>query len=311
MSEQSPRFMWRAMTSVLIAASFLLLVISGVILFVSPPGRVANWGGWSMIGLSKHEWSGVHAWFAAVFVLTAAFHLVFNLRPLMNYFRDRLTRRLGWRWEWMVAVALCGVVFAGVQTRIPPFSTLLNFGERVKRSWEDTRTAAPLPHAELLSLRELASQAKVPYETAVERLEARGFKGVRPETIVQELAQTNQVSAQGVYEIIQGQRGGGRSGGGHGFGKAGEAGEKAEKGAGQGAGGGRGGFGKGGGGGGGAGWQTLSQYCAARGIALTNASARLQAKGMKFATDRTLRDIALDNGYDRPYEILNILGAKE
>ena len=104
-------------------------------------------------------------------------------------------------------------MFAGAQTRIPPFSTLLNFGERVKRSWEDARTAAPLPHAELLSFRELASQAKVPYETAVERLEARGFKGIRPEAIVQDLAQTNQVSAQRVYEIIQGQRGGGRGAG--------------------------------------------------------------------------------------------------
>ncbi len=118
-----------------------------------------------MIGLTKHEWSGVHTWFAAVFVLTAVFHLVFNFRPLMNYFRDRLTRRLGWRWEWVAAVALCGGVFVGVQTRIPPFSTLLTFGEGVKQSWEDARTAAPLPHAELLSLRELASQAKVPYET--------------------------------------------------------------------------------------------------------------------------------------------------
>ena len=34
--------------------------------------------------------------------------------------------------------------------------------------------------------------------------------------------------------------------------------------------------------------------------------ARLQAKGIKFTADRTLREIALDNGYDRPYEILNI-----
>ena len=63
--------MWRAMTSILIAASFLLLLISGAVLFVSPPGRVANWGNWRMIGLTKHEWTGVHTWFAAVFVLTA------------------------------------------------------------------------------------------------------------------------------------------------------------------------------------------------------------------------------------------------
>ena len=173
----------------------------------------------------------------------------------------------------------------------------------VKKSWEDARTAAPLPHAELLSLKELASQAKVPYETAVERLEARGFKGIRPEAIVQDLAQTNQVSAQRVYEIIQGQRGGGRGGGGHGFGKAGESGAQAEKGAATGrvaaaavaaaaA---------------GAGWQTLAQYCSSKGIALTNATARLQAKGIKFTADQTLREIALGNGYDRPYEIIDIL----
>ena len=301
-----PSFAWRAMTSVLIAASFLLLVVSGVVLFVSPPGRVANWGNWRMIGLTKHEWTGVHTWFAAVFVVTAVFHLVFNLRPLMNYFRDRLTRRLGWRWEWVVAVGLCGGVFAGVQTRVVPFSTLLNWGERVKQGWEDARTVAPVPHAELLSFMELSTQAKVPYQAAVERLEARGFKGIRPEVIVQELAQTNGVSAQGLYEIVQGQRGAGR-GGGHGAGKGAEPSAEAAKGAGHGPGGGGGGFGRGGGPGGGAGRQTLAQYCSSKGIALTNATARLQAKGIKFAADRSLRDIALDNGYDRPYEILTIL----
>jgi hypothetical protein len=70
---------------------------------------------------------------------------------------------------------------------------------------------------------------------------------------------------------------------------------------------GRGGFGKGGGGGGGVGWQTLAQYCSSRGIVLTNATARFQAKGIKFTADQTLREIALDNGYDRPYEIIGIL----
>ena len=65
--------------------------------------------------------------------------------------------------------------------------------------------------------------------------------------------------------------------------------------------------GQGGGGGGGAGWQTLAQYCSSKGIALTNATARLQAKGIKFTADQTLREIALGNGYDRPYEIIDIL----
>ena len=70
-------------------------MVSGVVLFVSPPGRVANWGNWRMIGLTKHEWTGVHTWFAAVFVVTAVFHLVFNLRPLMNYFQGSADPQAG------------------------------------------------------------------------------------------------------------------------------------------------------------------------------------------------------------------------
>ena len=91
------------MTSVFIAASFLVLLFSGTVLFVSPPGRVANWGNWRMVGLTKHDWASVHTWFAATFFVAAVFHLIFNIRPLLNYFRDRLTRRPGLRWEWVVA----------------------------------------------------------------------------------------------------------------------------------------------------------------------------------------------------------------
>jgi hypothetical protein len=36
-------------------------------------------------------------------------------------------------------------------------------------------------------------------------------------------------------------------------------------------------------------------------------SVRPQDKGIKFTADRTRRGIALNNGYYRPHEILNIL----
>lgn len=301
MNNQRPRFMWRAMTSVFIAAAFLLLLVSGAVLFISPPGRVANWTNWRMIGLTKHGWTGLHTWFGAVFILGAVFHLIFNIRPLLNYFRDRFTRRAGLRRESVVAVALCAVVFGGVQAGIPPFSTLLSWGENVKKGWENPRTIAPIPHAELLSLKELASQAKVPYETVVERLEAAGFKEIHPAAVAKDVAQANQVSSQRLYEIIQGQR----AAVDHGSGKAGEPGARTEGGAGHGPGGGAGGYG--GGGGGGVGRQTLAQYCSSKGIALTNAVARLQAKGIKFTPDRTLRDIAMDNGFERPYDLVSIL----
>lgn len=310
--ERRRPFAWRAMTSVLLAAAAFNLVFSGIMLFVSPPGRVANWSDWRLVGLTKHDWTGLHVWFAAVFLLVAIFHLVFNFRPLLNYFKDRVTRRLGFRWEWVAALGLCGVVFGGTRAGVPPFSTLLTFSERVKRSWEDPRASAPLPHAELLTLKALTEQAKIPYDTAVERLAAYGYKGFAPEVVVADLAASNHLTPQRLFEIIQAQRGRGAGGGG----RAGEAG-----GAGQGRGGGGwgrggggggfgGGFGGGGGGGGGAGRKTLTQYCADERIDLKQTLAFLEGKGIKASPEKSLRDIALDNGFDRPFELMEMLRQK-
>ena len=104
------------MTSVLIAVSFVILVFSGVILFVSPPGRIANWTNWNILSLTKKEWIALHIWFSTLFLLVTVFHLVFNWRPLLSYFKDRMTRQMGFRWEWLVALAICGGVYAGTRT---------------------------------------------------------------------------------------------------------------------------------------------------------------------------------------------------
>ena len=117
MSDSRPRYSWRALMSVLISLAFVVMLVSGVILFLSPPGRVANWSDWRMLGYTKHDWSDLHAWFAVVFVVAALLHTVFNIRPLLSYFRSRLTRRIGFRWEWVMALGIGGAVFAGTRGR--------------------------------------------------------------------------------------------------------------------------------------------------------------------------------------------------
>ena len=74
--------------------------------------------------------------------------------------------------------------------------------------------------------------------------------------------------------------------------------------------GGGGGGGKGGGAGGGPGWKTLTQFCADEGIDLKDALARLNAKGIKASTNLTMREIAVNNGYSRPFELIDIIRGK-
>lgn len=119
------RFALRAMTSVLITCSFLLLLVSGVVLFLAPPGRIANWNGWTVLGMGKHDWGGLHTWFALIFLAAAVLHVYYNWRVLMAYFKHRHTRRVAFRLEWAVALLICVGVFAGTRAGVVPFSSLL------------------------------------------------------------------------------------------------------------------------------------------------------------------------------------------
>jgi len=275
MNDHSRTFQWRAFTSVLMSLGFLLLAVSGVVLFLAPPGRVANWTNWTMLGLRKGEWGGLHIWFGALFLGMTVLHVVFNWRPLLGYVRNRATRSLGWRREWVAAILLCAVVWAGTRAGVPPFSTLLAWNEHLKESWDRPAERAPIPHAELLTLAGLAEKGGVDPATASARLAARGFRGFTSETIVQQIAESGNVPAREIYDMIAPVA---KPGGGHGEGRAG----------------------------GGPGWKTLAQFCAEEGLAIDTVRARLKAKNLRFDEQMTVREIAQLNG-QKAYELVESL----
>ncbi|MDD3178819.1 MAG: DUF4405 domain-containing protein [Opitutaceae bacterium] len=277
----SSSFQWRALTTALVAFAFTMLLVSGIMLFLSPPGRVANWTGWTLLGLSKTQWTGLHIWFSSAFLVMVAFHLFYNWRPLVSYFKDRLTRQVGFRREWMAAAALSAVIAAGTLAQVPPFSTLLAWNEGFKESWEQPADRAPIPHAELLTLQELAEKGGVTLALATERLEASGITGFTAGTVVQEIAGNANKSAQELYAIILTAA------------RTAADGNTAHQPTGE--------------AGGGPGWKTLAQYCSDEGIPVADAIARLAAKGYKAGEQLTLREIAQNNGFAKPYGLIEVI----
>jgi len=49
------RFNVRGFTSLTLTLAFLVMLISGIVLYVTPRGRTANWTGWTMLGLEKDQ----------------------------------------------------------------------------------------------------------------------------------------------------------------------------------------------------------------------------------------------------------------
>lgn len=258
---------------------FLMLALSGIMLFLSPPGRVANWTNWTILGLRKGEWGGVHIWFGTLFLVMSVLHVIYNWRPLISYFKNRVTRSVGFRKEWVVAGAVAVVIFGGTKAEIPPFSTLLAWNEDIKGSWEQPAgQRAPIPHAELLSLAALAEKGGVDVALATSRLKAQGISGFTGETIVQKIADAAKMPASKVYDIILQDS---KPAGGHSDGKAG----------------------------GGLGWKTLAQFCADEGLSLESVKSQLTAKKIKFDDAMTLREIASGSGV-KPYDLVESLRVK-
>ena len=294
-------FNWRAFFSVLSALSFIGMVFTGVILFVVPPGRIANWTGWTLLGLTKHQWIGLHDWSSIIFIFAAVFHIYLNWKPLVSYFKSKVSKAFAFRVEWVVALVICGVVLIGTLGDITPFSSLLVWNENIKHSWDDPRQQAPIAHAELLSLTELAEQVRgVELETIIANLKAKGIVVESADVVLGELAEKNNMTPLNLYNIAVGEAGVGRGHGRQGAGGGGQGG-------GQGGGGQRGQHGEGGGGPGrGFGQMVLKDYCNSIGLDVDKAVQILEKAGFTASSEMTMRNIADSTGA-HPSEIRMLL----
>jgi len=291
MSEETKKkFNWRSYVSVLTALSFIGMTFTGIVLFFVPPGRVANWTGWTVLALTKQQWIGLHDWFSIIFVVASIFHLYLNWKPFVGYFKSKVTRTFGLRAEWILAMVTCIAVFVCTLVGVKPFSSLLELGENIKRSWDTPRQRAPVPHAELFSLIELAGKIPdVDLETMLSNLRKKGIEVESPDVVLGELAEANGMTPARFYEIALGRAATGTGGGGP-HGQAGSEG------------------GHGGGPGRGFGRMTLKQYCEQMDLDLDSAVKKLKDAGFTAGSDLTIRDIADSKGA-RPSEILDILQA--
>lgn len=193
------RFSWKPFTSFLILCAFLVILLSGLVLYIAPPGRIANWTHWMLGPLDKEQWQAMHTVFALVFVAAAVLHLVFNWRVLLAYLKTRLHTGTSDRREFaaasLVAVAVLGLTLADV----PPFSTVMAVGEWAKNSWAGSETEPPVPHAEGLTLAQLSDTTEQPLDQLLSTLERAGVKGATAEVTVGALASQNSLTPQQLF----------------------------------------------------------------------------------------------------------------
>jgi hypothetical protein len=197
-----PTFYTRGFTTFLICLDFLVVATTGIILFASPKGRVANWTGWSVAGLDKHGWSELHTTATTLFILIVGLHLFFNWKVLLVYIRSRRQSGFRLKKEFAAALVTVAIVVIGTVEHVPPFGTLVDAGESIKDYWERSSVAGPVVHGEELSLQAFAERAGLVPEDMVNTLTSNGLTGVHPGAQVFDIARTNNRSPEEIYKML-------------------------------------------------------------------------------------------------------------
>ncbi|MFC1820013.1 DUF4405 domain-containing protein [Thermodesulfobacteriota bacterium] len=136
-------FKWRGMATFLLALGMLVEIISGVILYITPPGRFANWTNWTLLGLNKHEWGALHTIFGYFLLIIIGLHLYFNWRVIVHFVWSRLNSTFNLKRELAVSALITVIIFAGTIWYLPPFSSVMDLGSKAKLSWEKKSDLAP------------------------------------------------------------------------------------------------------------------------------------------------------------------------
>jgi len=193
------RFNWRAFFSLYVVISFVVMAVTGLVLFATPPGRVANWSEWRLAGLTKEQWQAIHTTFTLFFLVAASFHVYYNWNILLSYLRNRMRRGVPRKrelaWSAVAATALLALTLADV----PPVSYIMETSETLSASWSTSTTEPPVPHAELLTLAKLADTVKVPVETIAAKLDAAGIDRGAPEATIGEIAERAGLKPSDLY----------------------------------------------------------------------------------------------------------------
>ncbi|EAT58846.1 DUF4405 domain-containing protein [Chlorobium ferrooxidans] len=150
-------FNWRKFTSFGLFLSFLMILLSGVLLYIFPGSRA---GVWEMGGLSKQAWQQQHTVFGFAFSLFSLCHLfLINRKAFFSYLKTKTATGFRRPTE-MVMIALL-LLFTGVGTLmgIQPFSGIIGLGNGISKSFDRNEAGAvAAPSGERLSLAELSIQ---------------------------------------------------------------------------------------------------------------------------------------------------------
>lgn len=197
-------FSLRRYISVGLALSFLMIIVTGVVLYIAPPGRVARWINWVFFGLDRAQWETQHTIFSYLFIFFGLIHLfLINWKAFISYLKRSMNSRKRSNREAYMALATALLVFSLTFLELPPLISVMDLGNRLSDTWEDNIGKPPDPGIEDMTLDEIAERYfGSDTNMLLEQLTNAGYIPGNSEQSLKEIARINNVSPMKIYGTI-------------------------------------------------------------------------------------------------------------
>lgn len=193
----------RGLISLGVTLSFLVMALSGIVLYVAPRGRDANWSGWTCLGLWREQWVALHIVVSTLFILLGLVHVYLNWPALWGYLHSRLRPGLNLWKDLLIALVVVGGLSAAAVVELSPARQLVQGTEDIKDYWGRTLPRAPLPHAELLTPDDIEQRTGVSSEALADTLRGKGYNVTGTNVSLLGLAQANNTTPAAMFDVLR------------------------------------------------------------------------------------------------------------
>jgi hypothetical protein len=179
------------------------MILTSIILYVVPQGRVAYWADWRFWGLTKTDWGNIHINLGLLFLIALFVHIYYNWKPLINYLKDKAKKIKVFTPEFNAALVIAIVFILGTYLLVPPFSWVMSLNEHFKDSGAEKYGEPPYGHAELSSLKTFAKKLKLDLTKSMELLDQAGYPVEDSMITLQTIGKRFNIPPQQIYETIK------------------------------------------------------------------------------------------------------------
>ncbi|GAB6182919.1 DUF4405 domain-containing protein [Thermodesulfovibrio hydrogeniphilus] len=195
---------WRAFISQLTTWSFIAITISGVILYIVPHTRIANWIDLRLLWLTKAQWQSIHILTCFLFLIAASFHIYYNWNALKNYLLKKVSITKTFKKEFILSFLIFLFVIISSIYNIPPLKYIIDLNEYIKNSWgKSAEYEPPFPYADQMSLRDFTKKMKMDLNIAMDELKSKGVVVEKETETLREIARRNNTTPMQIYALIK------------------------------------------------------------------------------------------------------------